>query len=388
MVEHILMFLTAISLVSLLGLCFFRGGFWRADQKLPQIPEACDHWPAVTAVIPARDEAATIQPAVASLLRQNYPGPFNIIVVDDGSVDGTGRLARKAAAEPKGVTLTVIEGQSLPRGWTGKLWALEQGLRQGAELWPGTDYWLLTDADIEHDRAVLKRLVAKAESGKLDLVSLMVRLYCGSFWERLLVPAFVFFFQKLYPFPLVNHPERREAAAAGGCMLVRRTALEQVGGVASIRHELIDDCALAARIRRRGRVWLGLASRTRSLRAYRGLSGIWTMVARTAFTQLNYSTGLLAATVLSMSVIYCVPALAMAYGIMFGELSLALLGGMAWCLMTAMYWPTLRLYGLPIWRGFLLPVAAFLFALMTVDSALSHWKGKGGRWKGRSYGGA
>lgn len=385
MFEHFLMVLTAISFVLLLGLYFFRGGFWRADQKLPEQTEERERWPVVTAVIPARNEAATIQRAVTSLLRQNYRGTFNVIVVDDGSVDDTAQLAREAAAERN--IVTVIDGQPLPEGWTGKLWAMDQGLRQGADQWPGTEYWLLTDADIEHHPSVLRRLVAKAESGKLDLVSLMVRLYCGNFWERLLVPAFVFFFQKLYPFPLVNHPARSEAAAAGGCMLVRRSALAAVGGIASIRDNLIDDCALAARIGRQGPVWLGLASRTRSLRAYEGLSEIWAMVTRTAFTQLNYSRALLAATVISMSVIYCVPPLALAYGIAFGQFWIAGLAGGAWCLMTAMYRPTLRLYDLPPWHGFLLPVAAFLFVLMTADSARLHWRGKGGLWKGRSYGG-
>lgn len=386
MVENMILALTAISLVSLLGLFFFRGGFWRADQKLPRQTDECGSWPMVTAVIPARNEAATIQRAIASLLRQDYPGPFNVAVVDDGSVDDTARLAGKAATDANPVT--VIQGQPLPRGWTGKLWALEQGLRKGVDCWPETKYWFLTDADIEHDRAVLKRLVAKAESCGLDLVSLMVRLYCGSFWERLLVPAFVFFFQKLYPFPFVNNPERPEAAAAGGCMLVRRSALAAVGGIASIRNNLIDDCALAARIRQHGRVWLGLASRTQSLRAYQGLFEIWAMVARTAFTQLNHSGGLLAVTVIAMVTIYCVPPLAVVYGIALGDVLIATLGTAASLVMAAMYVPTLRMYGLAPWRGLLLPVAAFLFALMTVDSALMHWKGKGGLWKGRSYGGA
>jgi len=385
MFEDFLMVLTAISFVSLLGLYFFRGGFWRADQKLSEQTEECNPWPAVTAVIPARNEAATIQRAVMSLLRQNYLGAFNIVVVDDGSVDQTARLAKEAAAERD--IVTVISGQPLPEGWTGKLWALDQGLRIGFDQWPQTEYWLLTDADIEHDPSVLKRLVAKAESGKLDLVSLMVRLYCESFWERLLVPAFVFFFQKLYPFPFVNHPERSEAAAAGGCMLVRRSALAAVGGIASVRDNLIDDCALAMRISQQGPVWLGLASRTQSVRTYQGLSEIWAMVTRTAFTQLSYSRALLAATVISMSVIYCVPPLAVAYGIAFEQVWVAGLGGGAWWLMTAMYWPTLRIYDLPLMRGFLLPVAAFLFILMTADSAWLHWKGKGGLWKGRSYGG-
>lgn len=385
MFADILLVVTAISLASLLGLCFCRGGFWRADQKLPERTSELDRWPVVSAVIPARNEAATIQRAVTSLLRQDYPGPFNILVVDDGSVDDTARLAREAAAEQN--LVTVINGRPLPRGWTGKLWALDQGLRQGSNQWPGTEYWLLTDADIEHDLSVLKRLVAKAESGNLDLVSLMVRLRCGSFWERLLVPAFVFFFQKLYPFPFVNHPKRAEAAAAGGCMLVRRSALSAAGGIASIRGRLIDDCALAERISQQGRVWLGLASRTQSLRAYDGLSEIWAMVTRTAFTQLNHSRTLLAVTVISMSVIYCTPPLAVAYGIAVSDLWIAGLGGGAWWLMSAIYWPTLRLYGLAFCRGLLLPAAALLFALMTVDSAWSHWKGKGGLWKGRSYGG-
>jgi hopene-associated glycosyltransferase HpnB len=339
----------------------------------------------VTVVIPARNEAATIQRAITSLARQDYQGPLNVIVVDDESADETAELAKSAAAEPN--FLTLIQGKPLPHGWTGKLWALDQGMRHGAEQWPRTEYWLLTDADIEHDPSELKRLVAKAEAGKLDLVSLMVRLYCGNFWEQLLVPAFVFFFQKLYPFPLVNHPKRSEAAAAGGCMLVRRSALAAVGGVASIRDHLIDDCAMAARISRQGPIWLGLTTRTRSVRAYEKLSEIWAMVTRTAFTQLNYSIALLAVTVAAMTVVYCVPPVATVYGIVSGEVWIAGLGGGAWGLMTVMFWPTLRLYGLPVWRGLLLPVAAFLFALMTVDSAWLHWQGKGGLWKGRSYGG-
>ncbi len=386
MVEHFFMVLTVISFVSLLGLCFFRGGFWRADQRLPEQTAERDRWPMVTAVIPARNEAATIRCAIASLARQDYEGSLNVIVVDDESVDETAELAKEAAAEPN--FLTVIQGQPLPKGWTGKLWAMDQGLRHGAEQWPRTEYWLLTDADIEHDPSELKRLVAKAETGELDLVSLMVRLYCGSFWERLLVPAFVFFFQKLYPFPLVNHPRRREAAAAGGCMLVRRSALAAVGGIASIRDHLIDDCALAARISRQGQVWLGLTTRTRSVRAYQKLSEIWDMVTRTAFTQLKHSIALLAVTVVAMTVVYCVPPLATVYGIAAGEVWIAGLGGGAWALMAVMFWPTLRLYGLPVWRGLMLPMAAFLFALITVDSAWSHWQGKGGLWKGRSYGGA
>jgi hopene-associated glycosyltransferase HpnB len=281
--------------------------------------------------------------------------------------------------------VAVIGGQPLPPGWTGKLWAVHHGLGYADKRWPASQYWLLTDADIEHDPKNLRRLVMEAQLRDCDLISLMVMLRCGSLWEKLLIPAFVFFFQKLYPFPHVNNPTRPEAAAAGGCMLVRRQALHEVGGIQSIRGNLIDDCALAARIKEQGAVWLGLTEETRSLRAYDRLSEIWKMVARGAFTQLKHSPVALLVTVLGMLLIYGAPPVAAAYGLAEMNGAAGWLGGLAWLLMAFAYRPTLRLYRLPAWWGLFLPVAAFLFTLMTVDSARLHWRGRGGQWKGRSY---
>jgi len=375
--------LAAGTCIAWLFLLFFRGGFWRGDQQLTEQTPELDRWPEVVAVIPARDEEATIGTTVASLLAQDYPGSLDVVVVDDGSQDATTAVAMEAAAGSNHVA--VIDGEPLPPGWTGKLWAVHQGLSFAEKRWPESQYWLLTDADIEHEPGKVRRLVVEARSRNCDLVSLMVKLRCASFWERLLIPAFVFFFQKLYPFPRVNDPRRPEAAAAGGCILVRREALDAAGGVAAVRDNLIDDCSLAAQIKRRGPIWLGLATETRSLRRYDRLSEIWLMVARTAFTQLKHSTAAVVATVLGMVLIYCVPPLATIYGIVATNAEAAGLGGLGWLLMVVAYRPTLRLYRMPVWWGLLLPAAAILYTLMTVDSARRHWLGRGGLWKGRSY---
>jgi hopene-associated glycosyltransferase HpnB len=365
-------------------LLFMRGGFWRADQRLPAAPPERPAWPVVVAVVPARNEAATIVAAVASLLGQDYPGGVRVVVVDDHSDDGTAEKARAAA---NGFDrLTVVIGAALPSGWTGKLWAVHQGLAAAARVAPEAVYVLLTDADIVHDPLNLRRLVAKAEAGRLDLVSLMVLLHCRGFWERLLMPAFVFFFQKLYPFPRVNDPERPEAAAAGGCMLVRRRALDAAGGVAAIRDRLIDDCALASALKRSGPIWLGLTEEVRSLRVYESLGDIWRMVARAAFTQLDHSWLALAGTVAGMTVVYMVPPLAVALGLAAGDAVSAAGGSIAWLMMAVAYGPTLRLYGLGPGWAFALPTAGVLYTLMTLDAARRHWQGRGGAWKGRHYG--
>jgi hopene-associated glycosyltransferase HpnB len=383
MIGNSVIVLAALSCGAWLFLLFFRGGFWRAEQRLADETREPDRWPAVVAIIPARDEEATIGATVASLLSQDYPGQLDVVVVDDGSRDATAAAALEAAAGSNRVA--VIGGQPLPPGWTGKLWAVHHGLGYADKRWPASQYWLLTDADIEHDPKNLRRLVMEAQLRDCDLISLMVMLRCGSLWEKLLIPAFVFFFQKLYPFPHVNNPTRPEAAAAGGCMLVRRQALHEVGGIQSIRGNLIDDCALAARIKEQGAVWLGLTEETRSLRAYDRLSEIWKMVARGAFTQLKHSPVALLVTVLGMLLIYGAPPVAAAYGLAEMNGAAGWLGGLAWLLMAFAYRPTLRLYRLPAWWGLFLPVAAFLFTLMTVDSARLHWRGRGGQWKGRSY---
>lgn len=361
------------------ALIIFRGDFWRADQMLPDAPPDRTAWPAVVAVIPARNEAATIGATVGSLLAQDFPGAFNVIVVDDGSDDGTAEAAGHDAR------LTVIGAAPLAAGWTGKLWAMRQGLEAADARFPGAAYVLFTDADITHDPLNLRRLVGKAEEDGLDLVSLMARLRCEGMWERLLIPAFVFFFQMLYPFPWVNDPHGKTAAAAGGCMLVRRAALHAIGGVDTIRDRLIDDCALARRIKQQGPIWLGLANGVRSLRRYDALGDVWDMVARTAFAQLGNSTVALIGTVAALAVTYVVPPLA-GVGILGGGWPVVAGLVVWWGLMPHAFAPTLRLYGLsPIW-GLTLPMAAFLYSLMTFSSAVRTWRGRGGAWKGRHYG--
>jgi len=378
----------AVALAAWCWLALLHGGFWRADARLAESPPSLTSPPPVVAVIPARNEALTVGAAVAALLDQDYPGRLSVVVVDDRSDDGTAAAVQAAAGNPRiDRDLRVVSGAPLPAGWSGKLWAVQQGVEDARASTSEATYVLLTDADVVHGPDVLRRLVAKAEGEALDLVSLMVLLRCRSGWERLLIPAFVFFFQKLYPFPWVNDPGRRTAAAAGGCILVRRHALEAVGGVAAVRDRLIDDCALAELVKRHGSVWLGLADDSRSLRAYDDLGSVWGMVTRTAFTQLRHSAALLAGTVLGMTLLYLVPPMAAAWGAATGNLTVGVPGGVAWLLMAALYRPTLRLYGLPAAWGLALPAAAFLFTLMTLDSARRHWAGHGPAWKGRHYGG-
>ncbi len=369
-----------------LWLLWFRSGFWRADQRLDPETLGPRRWPGVAAVVPARNEATVIGRAVASLIKQDYPGEFVLVVVDDGSEDGTAAVAEQAAAEAGASDrLVVVRGEPTPQGWRGKPWALEQGVRRVQGFAPEAAFLLLTDADVEHHPANLRHLVAKAHEGGLDLVSLMVMLRCRSPWEQLLIPAFVFFFQKLYPFRRVNDPRKRTAAAAGGCMLLRREALARAGGMGAIRGALIDDCALARVIKARGAVWLGLSDSTRSLRPYRNLSAIWDMVARSAYDQLGYSRLMLWVAIVAMAVAYLVPPLAALVGAVVGEARVALPGIVAWLLMMRCYRPTLKLYRRPWLSALDLPVAAFLYILMTVDSARRHERGDGVTWKGRSY---
>jgi hopene-associated glycosyltransferase HpnB len=370
-------------LAAWLYLLLFHGRFWRADQRLPAraAPRGA---PDVTAVIPARNEAPTIGPAVTSLLRQDYAGRLQVVVVDDGSTDGTAAAARAAAAAlGAGDKLRVIAAPPLPAGWSGKLWAVQCGVAEAAADAP---FLLLTDADIAHAPDAVARLVAKAEDGGLDLVSLMVRLHCRGWVERLLVPAFVFFFQKLYPFPRVNDPRDRTAGAAGGCMLVRQTALARAGGIAVIRGALIDDGALAARIKANGKIWLGLADRSASLRPYESLGEFWGMVARSAYTQLRYSPARLTAAVLGMSLLYLAPPVLAVASAWAERWPAAALAAGAWAAMYLAYAPTWRDYRPGLFWLACLPVAALLYTAMTVDSARRHWRGRGGAWKGRTYG--
>jgi hopene-associated glycosyltransferase HpnB len=380
--------LVSLAIAALGFLLLGRDRFWRASPVFEREPSdpAPAVWPEVVAVVPARDEAATVEAALRSLLQQRYAGTFRILLVDDQSRDATGTIVRRLASEAGG-RLAVIRARDLPAGWSGKLWAMNEGLTDARSFAPGASLVLLTDADIAHAPDSLARLVSKAEAGGLDLVSLMVRLRCRSLAERLLIPPFVFFFQLLFPFEAVNDPLRSTAAAAGGCMLVRRSALEAAGGPAAIRNRLIDDVALAERVKALGGpIWLGLSEATVSLRGYDGIGGIWRMVRRTADEQLQHSLIRLIATVAMMGVMFVAPVLALLLWPWHGDPLLGTLGLIGWLGAALLYAPTARLYGRPLGWTVTLPLAAVLYTLMTVDSAWQHRRGRGGGWKGRTFG--
>jgi len=360
-----------VALAVWLGLILARGRFF--VPRLPTTAPARAHWPAIVAVVPARDEAAAIARAVGSLLAQDYPGDFSIVLVDDHSGDGTAEIARGlAGADAK---LRIVAAPPLPHGWTGKLWAMNRGVEEAGEA----ALILFTDADIAHHPANLRQLAARLEHERRDLVSLMVRLHCDSLAERLLIPAFVFFFAMLYPFAWVADPRRRTAAAAGGCMLIRRAALDRIGGVAAIKSALIDDCALARAVKDSGgAIRLDLTRLTTSIRPYPRLADIWNMIARSAYTQLRYSPTLLAGTVAFMALVYVVPPLLLAVG---G--TAAWLGAAAWLAMSLAYLPMVLFYGLsPLW-AVALPLTALIYLGATIASAWRHFRGRGGAWKGR-----
>lgn len=375
------LWLSVLALVIWVYLIGCHGGFWRVDQLLgEEAVEPLANWPEIVAVIPARNEADMIGQTIESLLTQDYPLRFSIVVVDDGSDDGTAVAARVSAAA--GNRVNIVAGKALPEAWVGKAWAMDQGVARAEAVAPDARYILFTDADIVHEASNLRRLVARAESGKLDLVSVMVMLAVQGLWERFLIPPFIFFFQMLYPFAHVNRGRRY--AAAGGCMLVRRQALVEAGGLQRIRGALFDDCALSRLIGEQGgALWIGLSTRTRSVRPYGGLSGVWNMVARSAFTQLDYSAPRLAGTVLGMVLTFIVPPLALFGYAGSGDLLTAAAGGAAFVIMAGVFLPTLRLYGQPSIVALFLPVAALLYTGMTLDSAWRHWRGVGGGWKGR-----
>ncbi len=377
--------LVLLSLIIWIGLLSLWGQFWRVDQQLEVTDVQIPSLPTVCVVIPARNEAQLIPVTLRSLLLQDYPGKYNIFLVDDQSTDGTANFAEGVAyALNKSQQLSIMTTESLPSGWTGKIWAMQQGIETASTFAP--DYFLLTDADIEHDLSNLRGLVSKAVQDDLDLVSVMVRLRCDSFWEQFLIPAFVFFFQKLYPFRWVNNPQKSIAAAAGGCILIRREALERIGGLQVIRQALIDDCTLAAAVKSTGgRIWLGLSDSTYSLRPYDSLETIWDMVARSAYTQLNYSPFLLIGSVFGMILVYLVPPLSMIIGVLSGNSAIAPIGLLGWLLMSFAYFPIIQFYQCSPWFAFSLPAIAFLYTLMTIDSALRYWQGRGGAWKGRVY---
>lgn len=371
--------LSVLAIAAWAYLIGFHGRFWRSS---PQLAAAAPSGAAsVVAIVPARDEAAHIATSIGSLLAQDYPGPFSVVLVDDNSTDGTAAIAAALAPAPR---LHIVAGRPLPPGWSGKLWAIQQGLDQPAAQ--AADYILLTDADIEHAPGHLSSLVAKAESAfesaRFDLVSEMVRLHCQTLAERALIPAFVFFFQMLYPFAWAADPARNLAAAAGGSILVARSALQRIDGVSRIRGALIDDCALARAVKSTGgRIWLGHSAHARSIRVYGKWSEIWNMIARTAYVQLGYSPLVLLGCLAGMGLLYAAPPLLA----IFAHGPASLLGLLAWAAMALAFQPTLRRYRLtPLW-GLALPLIASFYFAATIASALRHHAGRGSGWKDRVY---
>lgn len=356
-----------------------RGGFWRLSERDDGDPPAPAAWPEVAIVIPARDEAAVIGKCLSSLLRQDYPGPFRVVLVDDNSGDGTAETAARVAAEcDPGGRFTIVSGKPLPPGWTGKLWAVSQGMAAARSGRP-VDYFLLSDADIVYAPEVLRWLVSHALAREARLASFMVKLRCDSPAERFLVPAFVFFFQMLYPFRWVNRGASAMAAAAGGCILVHAATLAEVGGIETIRDALIDDCALASKVKARGPIWLGLTDRVRSIRSYPNWSDVAQMVSRSAYAQLRYSPLRLAGAVAAMTLTFVVPPLAAFAGSPWASFA----GLTAWAIMALLFVPMLRMYGIPGWRAVALPAIACSYLMFTLDSAWQSIRGRGGFWKGR-----
>jgi hopene-associated glycosyltransferase HpnB len=364
--------LACLSLLIWLYLVLAHGRFWSSTPELP--PAVPAELPDVDIVVPARDEAETIGPVIASLLAQNYAGRFRVILVDDNSTDGT---AAHAGTAPN---LTILTGQLKPAGWSGKLWALSQGIAASR-----APVLLFADADITHDPRHLASLVARLnEPGRrIDMVSEIVRLNCVSFAERALVPAFVYFFQMLYPFARVNDPRSGVAAAAGGTVLIRREALERIGGIAAIRGALIDDVTLAKAVKGSGAsVYLGHSGLAASVRPYPSWGDLWQMVSRTAFTQLRYSALLLLLTLAGLTLVWLLPAWEMLFGHNLGRIA----GLAAFALAALSYLPTLTRYRRnPLW-AFALPCIACFYMAATLGSALSYWLGRGARWKNRAYG--
>jgi len=371
--------LAAIPLAIWIYLLLARGNFWRFSEDDIAL-KPLENWPRVVAVVPARNEAETIACTVASLASQDYPGEFEIFVVDDQSEDGTAALARQAAAG-LGATrrVTVASVAALPPGWTGKLWALNEGISVAAEKAPA--FFWFTDADVVHAPDTLRRLVFRAERDSLDLASLMVLLQAKTFPERLLIPPFVYFFLILYPPRWIADPKARTAGAAGGCILMRRSALERIGGIAAIRSELIDDCALARAVKGSGgKIWMGLTRASVSLREYGNFAEIRDMIARTAFAQLRNSFVLLAGTLVGLFLTFW-----LAWILFFtGDDPAWIMASTAVALMITTFLLTVRFYGLSTVWAFTLPVAALFYGYATILSAVRYWLGRGGQWKGRA----
>lgn len=382
MSTEIQLVIAAVALAIWVYLIAGRGEFWRTPKfdDLAPAPGFMS-WPSIAVVVPARDEAAGVGGCVTSILSQPYPGELSLVLVDDQSQDGTAEIAtRAAAAIGASDRLTVLSGRPLPSGWTGKLWAVKQGLTL-VESRPKTpDYVLLTDADIVYSGDVLMRLVARAQNEQLAMTSIMAKLHCESFAEKYLIPAFIFFFEMLYPFAWVRSRRRATGAAAGGCILVRSDALKNAGGIDAIRGSLIDDCALGARLKTQGPVWLGVSQNVVSVRASDTISDVGRMISRSAYAQLRYSPMVLTGTIVGMIVVYLIP-IAIA---LFGHGLAQMLAVAAWLLMALAFQPTLRYYGQSALWGPALPAIALAYMVFTVNSALQHFQGRGGMWKGRA----
>ncbi|WP_036289048.1 glycosyltransferase [Methylocystis sp. ATCC 49242] len=377
---------TLIALAALaagLYLIAFHGGFWRLtehDRRFAPADATIPPGTRVVAIVPARDEADVIATSLRSLLRQDFPGRFDIVLVDDESADGTADVARACAAAEGGADrLTVLSSRGPDRGWTGKLAAMHRGFDHVLALPEQPDFVLFCDADIAFEPPVLARLVAGAMARGTVLSSLMVKLRCESRVERWFVPAFIFFFQKLYPFTRVNDPRSKVAGAAGGVMLVRPEALARAGGLAAIRDALIDDCALGALMKTQGPIWLGLTDDVFSLRAYPSFADIERMVTRSAYAQLDYSPFQLLGAMAGMSVVYLAPPVLT----IFGESPAREMTLVAWLIMAQAYMPSLRFYGLSRMHAFALPAVAACYTWFTALSAWRHLRGRGGEWKGR-----
>jgi hopene-associated glycosyltransferase HpnB len=367
----------ASSLAIWIYLLLGRGRFWRmAVDDVGSRPRVSDRRK-VAVIVPARNEAAVVGRAVQSLLRQDFTGSLHLFLVDDHSADETGDIALRSAQDAASLDrFTLLEARALPAGWTGKLWAVSQGLERAASFHP--DYIWLTDADIAHEPEVLSSLLVRAETGNFDLVSRMVKLHCQSLAERMLIPAFVFFFFKLYPPAWVNRADTRAAAAAGGCLLIRPPALARIGGIAGVREQLVEDCALARAVKKNGKVWLGLTSRSNALGKYQDFREIGRMISRGAFTQLQHSPWRLCAVIVGMAITYLAPVLLLAAGKWVAAPAF-----LAWLLMAMAYRPILRFYGLSLFWALLLPLTAAFYVAATVYSAFAYWSGEGGWWKGR-----
>jgi hopene-associated glycosyltransferase HpnB len=398
-----LRFLAGAALTAWAWLALVRGMYWRTGIRLPSAVDLVSRrWPSVAIVVPARDEADVLPLTLSTLVAQDYRGRTRVFLVDDNSTDGTGALVADRWPD-----IAVVGPGEPPPGWAGKLWALRAGVAASDDAQTGSaerggamtdstagredagfDYLLFTDADIAHEPDSLRRLVGAAEAHRLDLVSQMARLRVRTAWERLIVPAFVYFFALLYPFRWSNKLGARTAAAAGGCSLVRRTALAAAGGLDVIRAAVIDDVALARAIKRSGgRIFLGLADHVDSIRPYPSLGSLWQMVARSAFAQLHRSLTLLAGTVVGLALVFWVPPVCVIMGAVTRDVPTLLLGVAGYALMTALYVPMLRYYRLPWPMALALPFTATLYLGMTVDSAIQHFRGRGAAWKGRTYSG-